>query len=199
LYPNFSCVNPGIANPWTAPSPCSNSNCSIDAVSFVSQTACDPASDTYERSLEIYYTDAPATGSINVNGQLFPIAAISPTFVTLTNLPADGNSVVYDVFFTDSPNCTFNNGNGWIAPESCNTAGITEAIENPIQIYPNPTEGLLNVHTSVYTSIKVLDINGRTLMEKLPEFTHQINVAHLENGIYFIQTENGATQKFIKH
>jgi alpha-tubulin suppressor-like RCC1 family protein len=199
LYSNFSCVNPGIVNPWTAPAQCGASNCSIDLVSLTSQTACDPSTDTYTRSIAIYYTNGPPAGSIVVNSQVFSVGTSSPMFVTLTNLPADGNNVVYDIFYTDDLNCSFNDGTGWIAPVSCSTTGITDINYSKIKLFPNPAQNILNIESQELTEIAIINLIGEQLMKlKLTAGINTINLSSLPSGIYMIQTKNGATQKFIK-
>ena len=61
------------------------SSCSIDAISAAAPSACDQATSTYTVDVTVTYTNPPATGDIDVNGQTFAVTA-SPQTVTLTNL-----------------------------------------------------------------------------------------------------------------
>ena len=70
--------------------------CAITSVTAGTQGACDPATDTYSQDIIIEYTDAPATGTLDVNGQAFPIT-VSPQTVTLVGL-SDGADVDVNVF-----------------------------------------------------------------------------------------------------
>jgi hypothetical protein len=82
------------------------------------QSACDPADNTYSQELTISYTSPPATGSLNVYGQVFSFGA-SPLTVTLTGLESDGNSVSMGVFFTDQTSCVNAFLDVFVAPAEC--------------------------------------------------------------------------------
>lgn len=79
---------------------------------------------------------------------------------------------------------------------------IQEATQQVFKIYPNPTSGLLTIqglHSEFgeQNTIEVYDINGKTLLSS--EYKTQLNVQHLDKGIYFIKI-SGVEQrvKFIK-
>jgi hypothetical protein len=73
-------------------------------------------------------------------------------------------------------------------------------------IVPNPTNGILNISSSVKNTtskIEVIDALGKILLaEDHQEFNQtSINVAHLSSGIYFLKLSSGnnaITKKFIK-
>jgi len=77
------------------------------------------------------------------------------------------------------------------------TASLVEDKEQVI-LYPNPATDFLNIKLSTPSAIIVSDINGKQLLISSSKNIHQIQVAELESGVYFIQAENGAVQKFIK-
>jgi hypothetical protein len=86
-------------------------------------------------------------------------------------------------------------------------AGLTNAIENKFEIYPNPAIDNLNVKlkaTPYATKVEVFSILGTKLFERaIPEGTENITipVANLTNGIYYVSLINGdnySVQKFIK-
>ena len=72
----------------------------------------------------------------------------------------------------------------------------------PIQIYPNPTTGLLRIEMQQAESntqqAEIYDIYGRKLSAfcLLPVAT-EINISYLANGIYFLKIGN-KTVKFVK-
>lgn len=92
--------------------------CSIDAVTAGAQSACDPATNTYTQELTISYTSPPATGDLNVYGQVFAFGP-SPLTVTLTGLDSDGNSVTMGIFFTDQTSCVNAFLDVFTAPADC--------------------------------------------------------------------------------
>ncbi|MFZ0598636.1 MAG: T9SS type A sorting domain-containing protein, partial [Flavobacterium sp.] len=74
-----------------------------------------------------------------------------------------------------------------------------------VLLYPNPAHETLQLQTtSPVTSIKITDINGKTVKElnlNKSNSINQINIEALKQGIYIIEANNGSekfTQKFIK-
>jgi hypothetical protein len=66
-------------------------------------------------------------------------------------------------------------------------------------LYPNPTKENLNIESAQNEDVLIFNSIGQTVLNlKLKKGLNNIPVQQLENGIYFIQTENGTTQKFIK-
>lgn len=94
--------------------------CNITGLSTGTQSACNPADDTYTQEVIVTYTNAPASGTLNVNGQSFAITS-SPQTVLLTGLPADGNSVNVTAEFSDDLGCTLTNNGLFTAPPACST------------------------------------------------------------------------------
>lgn len=63
------------------------------------------------------------------------------------------------------------------------------SISESITVYPNPVHSVLkikNKENKVFTSVKILDMNGKILIEKTNP-SEEINVENLASGIYFIQ------------
>ncbi len=71
-------------------------------------------------------------------------------------------------------------------------------------IYPNPVTDVVNVSISEEGNynIKIMDISGKTISNVKNYQDTQINIEHLENGLYFISISNGdtivKTEKFVK-
>jgi len=79
--------------------------CAITGLAYIADTGCNPATGTYDVRIEVAYTNAPTNGTLDVNGQAFPISA-SPQLVTLTGLPADGLPVDVFALFSADPACS---------------------------------------------------------------------------------------------
>ena len=94
--------------------------CAISNLSAGTQAACSPSDDTYTQEVVVTYTNAPASGTLNVNGQSFAITS-SPQTVTLINLLADGNPVNVTAVFSDDVGCTLTSSGLFSAPVSCST------------------------------------------------------------------------------
>jgi len=104
---------------------------------------CNPATNTYSQQLILIYDNAPP-GLINVNGSLFTISG-SPQTISLNNLPANGDPVDIDVFFTGDPDCTTTYPALFTAAEPCagGTCNLTSyTLTN--QTACNPADGTYN-------------------------------------------------------
>ncbi|MDX2359669.1 MAG: T9SS type A sorting domain-containing protein [Crocinitomicaceae bacterium] len=99
------------------------STCSLGTATTGMQTGCDPANDFYTQQLTVTYSAPPATGSLSVNGQLFPITS-SPQTIVLDSLVSDGNPVDVNIFFTDDIACLLNMTSLFTAPASCLTLDV---------------------------------------------------------------------------
>lgn len=83
------------------------------------------------------------------------------------------------------------------------TLKVENISENEFSLYPNPTSDFLYFYTNDTLSgtIRLFDILGKNILEKPINNNSQIDVQHLQNGIYFYQisTENQTrTGKIIK-
>ena len=77
----------------------------------------------------------------------------------------------------------------------------TKNIQDCINIYPNPTESIINIESSeIINSIELLNPLGKVLLEKeVNAYNYQINLNPLPQGTYFIKviTNSGQTVKKI--
>ena len=75
-----------------------------------------------------------------------------------------------------------------------NFISIEENNQNPIEMYPNPTSGILNLsETDMYT---ILDLNGNIIVKT--KETKTIDLSRLASGVYLVQNSNGSYSKVIK-
>jgi hypothetical protein len=78
-----------------------------------------------------------------------------------------------------------------------NLWGIDQAVENDLGIYPNPTNDMLNIKTSIkIESLKLFDPEGR-LIQTFPATARQIDVRNLSRGIYILSINNKIFRKII--
>lgn len=79
--------------------------------------------------------------------------------------------------------------------------GIESNANQVLSVFPNPTNGLLNITGIENASqFRVLDMQGRIVKEESGN-TNQINVAELESGLYFLQANINnqlVTKRFVK-
>lgn len=103
--------------------------CGVTAATAGVQAACSIATNTYTQEVTITYNNAPATGTLLVNGQSFPITS-SPQTVTLTGLAADGNPVNVVTSFSDEPSCSLTQNALFTAPAACGCGADAGTISN---------------------------------------------------------------------
>jgi Secretion system C-terminal sorting domain/Bacterial Ig domain len=66
-------------------------------------------------------------------------------------------------------------------------------VENAIEVYPNPSNGLVNVLVSEDATVQVLDLNGKQVVLQADVKANErseMNVSALANGIYVIKIAN---------
>ena len=97
--------------------------------------------------------------------------------------------------FPPGPNCTF------LANENFNR-------EDDFQVFPNPTNGLLNLRIANYSgdlNIQVVDLNGRIIKEvKTADFNSEttLDLNQVQTGVYLVKvkgTDINFTKKIIKN
>ncbi len=126
----------------------------------------------------------------------------------------DANTVPYgsSCYVTDYDRYTgFNTSNPsgyreyrWVITQAGNL-GTEELLSESISVYPNPTNDILNIEVAdaQIQSLRIYDLNGALVksIDHQNDFT-QVNVSHLENGIYLIEigTEKGTEiKRFVKN
>ncbi|WP_299113344.1 PQQ-dependent sugar dehydrogenase [uncultured Winogradskyella sp.] len=119
----------------------------IDNIVVDQQTSCDTMDNSYTQQLTVSYTNPPATGSLIVNDQIFPITG-SPQTVILTGLDSDSNEVEVIAEFTDGYNTLYrSNGALFTAPDNCSDLIIGEdehvVINDNYQVYSNASIEIL--------------------------------------------------------
>ncbi|MBQ6305488.1 MAG: C10 family peptidase, partial [Bacteroidales bacterium] len=132
--------------------------------------------------------------------------------VLVAEIPYDGNNSyeyfdnTYDLIQSEyvyySVNCVYIRGEEQCESEWSDVGfWITDIEENTdknIDVYPNPTNGLLNIEGQGTMHITVSNIMGQKLMEAAAEGNTTIDMSHLTVGMYIIriETEHGVmTQK----
>ena len=66
-----------------------------------------------------------------------------------------------------------------------------------ISIFPNPCVGILNITSYEESSVKISDITGRILINKVINGDSQIDLTNLTSGIYLVTINNQPSKKLI--
>lgn len=77
-------------------------------------------------------------------------------------------------------------------------AGINEATNVTLNMYPNPTTGILNIDAEGVKEVSVIDVDGKVVMT---ENASVIDMTNLNNGVYFVRVisnEGMSIQKVVK-
>jgi hypothetical protein len=80
------------------------------------------------------------------------------------------------------------------------TASIEEIAATLLEMYPNPTNGLLTIDLKMITiqSVEIADLNGRVVNSAVVNgSTYQADLSGLKNGMYLVKihTNAGTVQK----
>jgi hypothetical protein len=78
-------------------------------------------------------------------------------------------------------------------------AGLAENTIN-FSVYPNPANDYINIESDGKVNISIIDAMGKTYLEKiLISEKEQIEISHLNAGVYFIKVDNQFSFRFIKN
>jgi len=102
------------------------------------------------------------------------------------------------------------NGKSWNTTPNCistyywSEQKITGIVETrhatSLQVYPNPTNGILHIVSAGATHalpVQIYDIYGRKIVNCQLSIVNSIDISHLANGLYFLKMGNKTT-RFVK-
>jgi hypothetical protein len=81
-----------------------------------------------------------------------------------------------------------------------NVTGISNAIANVFEVYPNPAENNVTIRTSNANSVELVNSIGQVVIKQLAAESNLMNVSKLAKGIYTVRVigANGVqTQKLV--
>lgn len=143
----------------------------------------------------------------------FETIAVTNANVTLANqtITINPNNTMEDAktyfvefsegVFKDAQNNNFpavSGNNTWQFTTEASTSIEDDLLSKAIQIYPNPSNGLIFIESSQNTfpilNLSVLDSKGNKISQKeYKNFSgkHTLEISNISNGLYFIQIDNG--------
>lgn len=130
-------------------------------------------------------------GVTNVTSYQWTAVNASVSSSTVTANVTFGTPGVANVFVLPSnANCTGTTMNYSVTVSAC--TGLNEDNLIAAKVYPNPTNGILNIETTnAIESIQILDINGKLVVSENNVNTNNItmNVGSLNNGVYLLRAK----------
>jgi len=144
------------------------------------------------------------TGDLTVTAQ-YAIDTYSVTFKDFDGTELKTETVEYEKAATapSDPSRTGYTFTGWDTDFSSITSdvtvralyqaatSITEGIDDPIQVYPNPVADVLFINSDSIVTVSIVNATGQTVyMEHSLNSNRAVNVEQLEPGIYFVKIDN---------
>ncbi|MEJ6616247.1 MAG: T9SS type A sorting domain-containing protein, partial [Crocinitomicaceae bacterium] len=123
-----------------------------------------------------------------------------PTDVSITtsNFPGSYN---YDYIVSNGV-CPNDTSNILVTVGTCDYLDIQELVFGDMNVYPNPTDGLVfisNASSSETFNYEILDVKGQVLSAKMAAIngttTTEISLEKLEPGVYMIKVYNTEAEK----
>lgn len=120
----------------------------------------------------------------------------------LTISPSPTTTTIYSVVATNTAGCM---GSATFTLNVNTCAGIkniNNALENTINIYPNPSNGVFNIQLNENSSIEVSDVLGNIILtDKITASTYNLNLSTQAQGIYILKVrinEQVKTARLVK-
>ncbi len=148
----------------------------------------------------LYFSDVPLGA-----GDVFRQSSINANVMSYTH---DDSETVYDYFtfvVTDGTGGFLPGHRFDIKMDPDAVVGTVELdFENDIDLFPNPTDGLINIRllkpVNEKMSVRIFNVQGQEVINRLfdkPGKEVQLNASHLSNGLYLlsIRTKNGIVTK----
>ncbi|MDF3025769.1 MAG: hypothetical protein K0S23_76 [Fluviicola sp.] len=116
------------------------------------------------------------------------------------NAPAFPGQYNYD-YITGNGVCPDDSSNVVVTVLStCDYLSIQEEVFAGVQIYPNPTTGILNINADQAFEVKVTDANGRIVEASAPfnAGPATIDLSEVQLGVYFVELSNEKATKVFR-
>ncbi|MEL1247141.1 LamG-like jellyroll fold domain-containing protein [Flavobacterium helocola] len=133
-------------------------------------------------------------------------SADNTTITTLTDASGNANNGTLTNFARTGTTSNFLLGSPMVTGTTCTTLNATSFdVASNINIYPNPTNGNVNIMVNNLTnvSVSVYDLNGRQILNKeVSNNTNTIDISNLQTGMYLFRiksSEGEVVKKVIKN
>ena len=123
--------------------------CEISSIAAGTQFPCDE--NAYDQELIITFESPPYGSKLVVNGELFNVTS-SPQNILLADLPADGNPVDIQAYFSLFPECQLSLNGLFSAPQGCTPVCSITNITAGVQSACNPNTNAYTQQVTVWYS-----------------------------------------------
>ena len=144
-----------------------------------------PVSVTFNRNV----IDINLAG-ITINGET-AIARITDNVLNFTKIPELTYETEYTVYIPPKAILGHNEAITWSFTTEEKEVGIKTVTGNDVQIYPNPSNGQVNISVTESSNVKLLDITGKTINEFNITESSAIDI-NLPFGFYFVKVESAS-------
>jgi hypothetical protein len=142
------------------------------------------------------------SGNIDMGGTWYDPSNTALPSSMIANASAFPGSFNYD-YITGNGVCPDDTSNVVVTVSaSCDYFGIEEAVFADVQVYPNPSTGVIFVETTINTGAfdyLVTDANGRVVAQAnngiKAAATSTIDLTGVERGVYFVKLSNASADK----
>ncbi|MCC7520144.1 MAG: T9SS type A sorting domain-containing protein [Flavobacteriaceae bacterium] len=154
----------------------------VDAQTFTFTPAATGTGDTWYKNRTVDLSSIVALDN-NANAAFRVVSAFEPTSgnylsSTSTSTYATTGTVRFDM----------------VTISAATTMNVDDFESSAFAMFPNPSQSM--VHFNRVMNVSVFDLTGKKVLSK--ENVNSIDITELVSGIYFIQSEEGYTQKLIK-
>ena len=154
----------------------------VDAQTFTFTPAATGTGDTWYKNRTVDLSSVTALDN-NANAAFRVVSAFDPT---TGNYLASTSTTTYATTGTSRFDM--------VTISAAATMNVEDFESSAFAMFPNPSQSM--VHFNKVVSISVFDLTGKKVLSK--ENVNSIDITELVTGIYFIQSEEGYTQKLIK-
>jgi photosystem II stability/assembly factor-like uncharacterized protein len=134
----------------------------------------------------IFFTD-DNNGYVVGNQKIYQTTNGGGNWYEMTPLPTANG--LKDIFVSPDNRVMYAVGNNGSIIKNINTIGIEETQIEELNIYPNPTSGIINVPVKVNSKINFFDAKGNLVksFDFINEEVTKLNIADLAEGTYIVQ------------
>ena len=173
VYDGDSLTAVGASDLFMAKLNAGQDDCAFSHATYGAPTVCSPVDGTYGIEITLDHYFAPDSGSLSVNGQLFPIAGNRQT-VFLDSLIPSGGIESLTAFFTTDTACRLDVTEAFVSPDPCDPCIIDSVLVDTVKeckFLTNRYNARIAVFYSFQPDSGYLVVNGDSLpIEGSPQF-----------------------------